>query len=170
MAAVLPLERTAEDELLLDALLLLLRELFPELERTAELLLELLALDRTLLLLLRELLVPDERLLLEERLLEEEVERSCCTAEWLALERTEDPSLEERTEELLPEDRVLVEPEPVDRLLEEELEDRLLCWLDERLLLPEERVWATMFSPASMARASIREVAIFINFLMASQF
>lgn len=59
--------------------------------------------------------------------------------------------LEERTEELLPEDRVLEEPEPVDRLLEEELVDRLPL---------VERVWATMFSEASMERTSIREVAM----------
>jgi len=49
------------------------------------------------------------------------------------------------------------EPEPVDRLLEE---DRLL-WLLELvfLLVLEERVWATKFSEASIERTSIREVA-----------
>ena len=173
VADVLPLERTEEELLLTELLEELERELLLPLERTAELLLELPALERTLLLLLRELLVPDERLLPEE------VERSCCTAE--LLERTEEPLLlellPERTEELLPEDRELEEPEPVDRLLEEV---RLLCWAEEllrlleelleRLLLPEERVCATMFSPTSMERTSIREAAIFISFLMASQF
>ena len=160
MAEVLPLERTDEDELLLTELLEELeRELLLPLERTAELLLELLELERTLLLLLRELLTPDERLLLEE-----EVERSCCTAELLErllellLERTEE--LLERLLELLPEDRELEEPEPVDRLLEEV---RLLCWAEERFC-------AAMFSPMSMERTSIREAAIFISFLMASQF
>ena len=177
---MLPLERTEEELLLTELLEELERELLLPLERTAELLLELLELERTLLLLLRELLVPDERLLPEE------VERSCCTAE--LLERTEEPLLlellPERTEELLerllellPEDRELEEPEPVDRLLEEV---RLLCWAEEllrlleelleRLLLPEERVCATMFSPTSMERTSIREAAVFISFLMASQF
>ena len=173
VADVLPLERTEEELLLTELLEELEREPLLPLERTAELLLELPALERTLLLLLRELLVPDERLLPEE------VERSCCTAE--LLERTEEPLLlellPERTEELLPEDRELEEPEPVDRLLEEV---RLLCWAEEllrlleelleRLLLPEERVCATMFSPTSMERTSIREAAVFISFLMASQF
>ena len=152
-------ERTAEllvallrEELLLEEEL---RTLLPELEA-----LEL----RELLLLLeeeRELLeLPEEELrtllpeLLEERL-------CCWTAE------------EERTE--LPEDRLLwvlwvrEEPEPVDRLLEEELEDLLLCWLElllrELLLellreLLEERVWATMFSEASRDTARRREVTM----------
>ena len=142
VAAVLAEERTAEEVLLEDErtaedelLLLELRELeltLLEEERTAEL----------LLLELRELL-----LLLEERF---------CWTEVLLREL---PLLELRV--LLPEDRVLEEPEPVDRLLEEELVD----------LLPlEERVWATMFSDTSMERTSIREVANETNFLIASQF
>lgn len=135
-----------------------LRTLLPELEA-----LEL----RELLLLLAEerLLLEEERLLLEEELRTELPElleeRLCC---WTAEE--------ERTE--LPEDRLLwvlwvrEEPEPVDRLLEEELEDLLLCWLEllrELLLellreLLEERVWATMFSEASRDTARRREVAM----------
>lgn len=145
----------------------LLRTL-PELEELEE--------ERTLLPdeLLRELLELEElRVLL---LLEEE--RLCCwTAEVLPLER-ELLLLEEERTELpedrlleLPEDRVLwveEEPEPVDRLLEE---DRLL-WLLELvfLLLLEERVWATAFSEASRETTSIREVAIESNLLIASQF
>lgn len=145
---------------------------------------ELLEEERTLLPdeLLRELLELEElRVLL---LLEEE--RLCCwTAEVLPLERELLLLEEERTElpedrllELpedrvleLPEDRVLwveEEPEPVDRLLEE---DRLF-WLLELvfLLLLEERVWATAFSEASRETTSIREVAIESNLLIASQF
>lgn len=163
-------ERTAEllvallrEELLLEEEL---RTLLPELEA-----LEL----RELLLLLaeeRELLeLPEEELrtllpeLLEERL-------CCWTAEEEPLERELPLLEEERTE--LPEDRLLwvlrvrEEPEPVDRLLEEELEDLLLCWLEllrELLLellreLLEERVWATMFSEASRDTARRREVAM----------
>lgn len=139
-------------------------------ERTAELLL---ALElRELLLLLAE-----ERELLEEELRTELPElleeRLCCwTAEEEPLERELLLLEEERTE--LPEDRLLwvlwvrEEPEPVDRLLEEELEDLLLCWLEllrELLLellreLLEERVWATMFSEASRDTARRREVAM----------
>ena len=164
-------ERTAEllvallrEELLLEEEL---RTLLPELEA-----LEL----RELLLLLaeeRELLeLPEEELrtllpeLLEERL-------CCWTAEEEPLERELLLLEEERTE--LPEDRLLwvlwvrEEPEPVDRLLEEELEDLLLCWLElllrELLLellreLLEERVWATMFSEASRDTARRREVTM----------
>ena len=176
VAAVLPLERT--DELLLEETLEELRELLllPE-ERTAELLLlpeeeertaELLLEDRVEELLLplerTEELLPEDRVLLLLFLL-----RSCCTAEEL-LERVLLLLLEERTDELLPEDRVLEEPEdreeeeepePVDRLLEEELVDRLPL---------VERVWATIFSEASRERTSIREVAMLTNFLIASQF
>lgn len=152
-------ERTAEllvallrEELLLEEEL---RTLLPELEA-----LEL----RELLLLLaeeRELLeLPEEELrtllpeLLEERL-------CCWTAEEEPLERELLLLEEERTE--LPEDRVLwvrEEPEPVDRLLEEELEDLLLCWLDLLRELLEERVWATMLSEASRDTARKREVAM----------
>ncbi len=140
-----------------------LRTLLPELEA-----LEL----RELLLLLAE-----ERELLEEELRTELPElleeRLCCwTAEEEPLERELLLLEEERTE--LPEDRLLwvlwvrEEPEPVDRLLEEELEDLLLCWLEllrELLLellreLLEERVWATMFSEASRDTAIRREVAM----------
>lgn len=140
-----------------------LRTLLPELEA-----LEL----RELLLLLAE-----ERELLEEELRTELPElleeRLCCwTAEEEPLERELLLLEEERTE--LPEDRLLwvlwvrEEPEPVDRLLEEELEDLLLCWLEllrELLLellreLLEERVWATMFSEASRDTARRREVAM----------
>ena len=116
-------ERTAEllVELLREELLLEeeLRTLLPELEALE--LRELEALElRELLLLLAE-----ERLLL---LLEEE-RLCCCTAEEEPLLRELPLLEEERTE--LPEDRLLwvlwvrEEPEPVDRLLEEE--DLLLC-------------------------------------------
>ena len=60
------------------------------------------------------------------------------------------------------------EPEPVDRLLEE---DRVLWLLELVFRLPlVERVWATMFSEAIMERTRIREVAIETNLLIASQF
>lgn len=137
-------------------------------ERTAELLVALLR---------EELLLEEERLLLEEELRTELPElleeRLCCwTAEEEPLERELLLLEEERTE--LPEDRLLwvlwvrEEPEPVDRLLEEELEDLLLCWLEllrELLLellreLLEERVWATMLSEASRDTARRREVAM----------
>lgn len=147
-----------------------LRTLLPELEA-----LEL----RELLLLLAEEreLLEEERELLEEELRTELPElleeRLCCwTAEEEPLERELLLLEEERTE--LPEDRLLwvlwvrEEPEPVDRLLEEELEDLLLCWLEllrELLLEPlrellEERVWATMFSEASRDTARRREVTM----------
>ena len=134
-------------------------------ERTAELLVALELRELLLLLAEERLLLEEERLLLEEELRTELPElleeRLCC---WTAEE--------ERTE--LPEDRLLwvlwvrEEPEPVDRLLEEELEDLLLCWLEllrELLLellreLLEERVWATMFSEASRDTARRREVAM----------
>ena len=134
----------AEERLLLEEEL---RTLLPELE-------ELEALElRELLLLLAE-----ERLLL---LLEEE-RLCCCTAEEEPLERELPLLEEERTE--LPEDRLLwvlwvrEEPEPVDRLLEEE--DLLLCWLELLRELLEERVWATMFSEASRDTARRREVTM----------
>lgn len=144
------------------------RTLLPEVELLRTLLPVLEALELRELLELEELRVL---LLLEE-------ERLCCwTAEVLPLER-ELLLLEEERTELpedrlleLPEDRVLwveEEPEPVDRLLEE---DRLF-WLLELvfLLLLEERVWATAFSEASRETTSIREVAIESNLLIASQF
>lgn len=137
-------------------------------ERTAEMLVALLR---------EELVLAEERLLLEEELRTELPElleeRLCCwTAEEEPLERELLLLEEERTE--LPEDRLLwvlwvrEEPEPVDRLLEEELEDLLLCWLEllrELLLellreLLEERVWATMLSEASRDTARRREVAM----------
>ena len=112
-----------------------------------------------------------EELLLLERVLLLFLLRSCCTAEeLLPLERVLLLLPEERTDKLLLEDRVLEdpedreeeeEPEPVDRLLEEELVDRLPL---------VERVWATIFSEASRERTSIREVAMLTNFLIASQF
>ena len=181
VAAVLPLERT--EELLLVETLEELRELLlpeerteeplseelrvPELTELRELLLLLLEEERTEELLLERV---EELLLLERVLLLLFLLRSCCTAEeLLPLERVLLLLLEERTEELLLEDRVLEdpedreeeEPEPVDRLLEEELVDRLPL---------VERVWATIFSEASRERTSIREVAMLTNFLIASQF
>ena len=145
-------------------------------ERTAELLVALLR-EELLLLAEERLLLAEERLLLEEELRTELPElleeRLCCwTAEEEPLERELPLLEEERTE--LPEDRLLwvlwvrEEPEPVDRLLEEELEDLLLCWLEllrELLLellreLLEERVWATMFSEASRDTARRREVTM----------
>lgn len=151
--------------------------------------------DTLLLLLLAELLFTE--LLERETELEERTEEEelllllllfllpCCTAE--LLER----------EELLLERELLLTLEP-DRVLDEETEDlellpellRLLwlellllreLWLEPLLLreelwlellreLPEERVWATMFSPASMERTRIREVVSVNNLLIASQF
>ena len=160
-------------------------------ERTLELLEETLLLERgveveerdtLLLLLLAELLFTElleRELELEERTEEEELLLllllfllSCCTAE--LLER----------EELLLERELLLTLEP-DRVLDEETEDLELLlrelWLEPLLLreelwlellreLPEERVWATMFSPASMERIRIREVVSVNNLLIASQF
>ena len=161
-------------------------------ERTWELLEETLLLERgveveerdtLLLLLLAELLFTElleRELELEERTEEEELLLllllfllPCCTAE--LLER----------EELLLERELLLTLEP-DRVLDEETEDLELLllrelWLEPLLLreelwlellreLPEERVWATMFSPASMERIRIREVVSVNNLLIASQF
>lgn len=148
--------------------------------------------DTLLLLLLAELLFTElleRELELEERTEEEELLLllllfllPCCTAE--LLER----------EELLLERELLLTLEP-DRVLDEETEDLELLlrelwlellllrelWLEPLLLreelwlellreLPEERVWATMFSPASMERIRIREVVSANNLLIASQF
>lgn len=169
-------------------------------ERTLELLEETLLLERgveveerdtLLLLLLAELLFTElleRELELEERTEEEELLLllllfllPCCTAE--LLER----------EELLLERELLLTLEP-DRVLDEETEDlelllrelwleplllreelwlellRELLWLELLRELPEERVWATMFSPASMERIRIREVVSVNNLLIASQF
>ena len=127
--------------------------------------------DTLLLLLLAELLFTElleRESELEERTEEEELLLmlllfllSCCTAE--LLER----------EELLLERELLLTLEP-DRVLDEETEDlepllRVL-WLELLRELPEERVWATMFSPASMERTRIREVVSVNNLLIASQF
>ena len=148
--------------------------------------------DTLLLLLLAELLFTElleRELELEERTEEEELLLllllfllPCCTAE--LLER----------EELLLERELLLTLEP-DRVLDEETEDLELLlrelwleplllrelWLEPLLLreelwlellreLPEERVWATMFSPASMEKIRIREVVSVNNLLIASQF
>lgn len=169
-------------------------------ERTLELLEETLLLERgveveerdtLLLLLLADLLFTElleRESELEERTEEEELLLvlllfllSCCTAE--LLER----------EELLLERELLLTLEP-DRVLDEETEDLELLllrelwlelllrelwlepllreelWLELLRELPEERVWATMFSPASMERTRIREVVSVNNLLIASQF
>lgn len=138
--------------------------------------------DTLLLLLLAELLFTElleRELELEKRTEEEELLLllllfllPCCTAE--LLER----------EELLLERELLLTLEP-DRVLDEETEDLELLllrelwlepllreelWLELLRELPEERVWATMFSPASMERIRIREVVSVNNLLIASQF
>lgn len=150
--------------------------------------------DTLLLLLLADLLFTElleRESELEERTEEEELLLlllrfllSCCTAELLEreellLERelllTLEPDrvLDEETEdlELLPELLRLLWLEPL--LLREELWLELLreeLWLELLRELPEERVWATMFSPASMDRTRIREVVSVNNLLIASQF
>ena len=75
---------------------------------------------------------------------------------------------------LWPEDRLLWVPEDrvlwlVDRVLW--LEERLL-WVEPvfRLLLLDDRVWATRSAPARRDRARVREVARVINLLIVYRF
>lgn len=156
--------------------------------------------DTLLLLLLAELLFTElleRELELEERTEEEELLLllllfllPCCTAELLEreellLERelllTLEPDrvLDEETEDL----ELLLRELWLEPLLLRELWLELLLrelwlepllreelWLELLRELPEERVWATMFSPASMERTRIREVVSVNNLLIASQF
>ena len=140
-------------------------------------------LERTADSLLRLLWVPEEERVLcdtlEERVLCDTLEeRLLCE---LDEERVLCDTLEERLlcvpeEErvLWPEDRLLWVPE--DRVLW--LEDRVL-WLEERLLwvepvfrllLLDDRVWATRSAPARRDRARVREVASVINLLIVYRF
>ena len=135
-------KRTEEEELLLLLLLFLLPCCTAELLEREELLLE-----RELLLTLE----PD-RVLDEET---EDLELLLLRELWL-----EPLLLRELWLELLLLRELWLEP----LLLREEL------WLELLRELPEERVWATMFSPASMERIRIREVASVNNLLIASQF
>ena len=142
-------ERTEEEELLLLLLLFLLPCCTAELLEREELLLE------------RELLLTLE----PDRVLDEETE----DLELLLRELWLEPLLlRELWLELLLRELWL---EPL--LLREELWLELLreeLWLELLRELPEERVWATMFSPASMERIRIREVVSVNNLLIASQF
>ena len=133
-------ERTEEEELLLLLLLFLLPCCTAELLEREELLLE------------RELLLTLE----PDRVLDEETE----DLELLLRELWLEPLLlrELWLEPLLLREELWLE------LLREEL------WLELLRELPEERVWATMFSPASMERIRIREVVSVNNLLIASQF
>lgn len=137
-------ERTEEEELLLLLLLFLLPCCTAELLEREELLLE------------RELLLTLE----PDRVLDEETEDLELLPELLRLLWLEPLLLRELWLELLLLRELWLEP----LLLREEL------WLELLRELPEERVWATMFSPASMERTRIREVVSVNNLLIASQF
>ena len=160
-------------------------ELLAPLERVVEdvlLPLERVALSLRRLLSCWTLFTPEERVAEEELpvLLERLTEELPLERELLL-----EPVLVPRrlscwTEELLPVERVLVDPlERVTELLEELLLERelellpderelLLCWV----VLPplERRVWARISGAMSMAKASITEAANVINLLIALKF